>query len=109
MGRTDLEDLDQEAELEHISKYKFNAFDGELIVKDLRNHPDLWEKVWMNGGRKGNNWDDEGWYPDALYIMAAERDHVSRLMEFQSHGWSSDGLSFRQLEDGKWQLGGWWD
>jgi hypothetical protein len=101
------EDTVQQTELEHIRHHQFNSFNGEQVVTDLLNHPELWEKVWMESMYGESHWGEDS-NPDTLHILAPDRDSASRLLELGAK-WGSDGLDARQESDGKWSVSGWWD
>ena len=83
----------------------FNAFDGESVVKSLKEHTDLWSGAVMHDNRLLSLRDIHGgiWHADTLHILPLEgkEDELISLAK----EWSADEVDYIVGSDAESLLG----
>lgn len=102
-----------------IEKASFNEFNGEQVVKDLRENDDLWHGVIMDrAGYSGKYHDvepidliklrdigDEFWNVDTIYIYSNGKNDYK--LELLAHKWNADEISWIEGDKASALLGAW--
>ena len=105
----------QELYLQLIERSSFNEFDGERVVRDLRNHPDLWDATLMTRSDIGiilRDLPEGGNNVDMLYL-ATTRERLPALRRLVQP-WKADEVAVDEMDFGgyfpdKVCLVLWWD
>jgi hypothetical protein len=103
----------QELQLELIRRTRFNAFNGERIVRSLLEHRDLWESVMLgripvpfpgrlpaSGLIPLRDLRDNIWNADTLYVLCADKDTAEQLAAVaETESWGGEPHVFSDPKD----------
>jgi hypothetical protein len=114
----------QDLQLELIRRTRYNAFDGERVLRDLLAHRDRWEAVILDrqGGLdliKLRDLSENHWNADTLYVLAVNEADARRIAQL-AEDWLSEEPLVYSAEETQRALGGnasdehrivrfWWD
>lgn len=103
----------QDLQFELMKRASFNSFDGEMVVNDLKKHPELWDGVVMSRGAYNSSINliclrdikDNLWNVDTVFILCKE-DNVDKMVGICKM-WDADEVDVLDIKESQDMLGSW--